>query len=408
MELQQYESSLTLSPPLATSRTAAHCALFIAGFATFINLYATQPLLPEFRRIFSASELMVSLTVSAPVMAVMLVAPLVGLLADAVGRKRVIVAAIVGLAVPTALTAMAANLYQLIIWRFLQGLFVPGIIAVAMAYISEESPRSSVGSTMAIYVTGTVVGGFSGRFITGIIAHHWGWRASFVVLGALTLAGALATWRIMPRARKFVPQNSAAALLRSLLGHLHNSQLLATYAVGSSVLFCMVAAFTYVNFYLADKPFYLGPAALAMIFAVYLVGAAVTPVAGRILDRVGYRRALMGATGIMATGMLLTLVHYVPVIIAGLAIGATGVFICQSAASSNVGQAAASRNVGKGAGVAGSSAAGLYVGFYYLGGFGGSILPGFFWRQTGWSGCVALIICIQMLAALIAYRFWKN
>ena len=68
--------------------------------------------------------------------------------------------------------------------------------------------------------------------------------------------------------------------------------------------------------------------------------------AGRILDRVGYRRALMGATGIVATGMLLTLVHYVPVIIGGLAIAATGVFICQAAASSNVGKAAASRNVG--------------------------------------------------------------
>jgi predicted MFS family arabinose efflux permease len=399
MELQQCESSLTLSRPLETSRTAALCALFIAGFATFINLYATQPLLPDFRRIFSASELMVSLTVSAPVLAVMLVAPLVGLIADAVGRKKVIVTAILGLAVPTALTATAANLYQLIIWRFLQGLFVPGIIAVAMAYISEESPRHSVGSTMAIYVTGTVVGGFSGRFVTGMVAHHWGWRAAFVVLGALTLVGALATWRILPRARKFVPQNSAAALLGSLLSHLRNPQLLATYAVGSSVLFSMVAAFTYVNFYLADKPFYLGPAALAMIFAVYLIGAAVTPAAGRILDRVGYRSALMVATGIIASGMLLTLVRYVPVIIAGLAVAATGVFICQAAASSNVGKAA---------GIAGSSATGLYVAFYYLGGFGGSILPGFFWEQTGWSGCVAIIICIQMLAALIAYRFWKN
>jgi MFS transporter, YNFM family, putative membrane transport protein len=398
-ELQQYESSLTPSRPLEASRAAALSALFIAGFATFINLYATQPLLPEFRRIFSASELMVSLTVSAPVLAVMLTAPLIGLLADATGRKRVIVAAILGLAVTTALTATAANLYQLIIWRFLQGLFVPGIIAVAMAYISEESPSRSVGSTMAIYVTGTVVGGFSGRFIAGIIAHHWGWRAPFVVLGALTLAGAFATWRILPRARKFVPQNSAAALLGSLLSHLRNPQLLATFAVGSSVLCCMVAAFTYVNFYLADKPFYLGPAALAMIFAVYLIGAAVTPVAGRILDRVGYRRGLMGAAGILATGMLLTLIHYVPVIIGGLAIAATGVFICQAAASSNVGKAA---------GIAGSSATGLYVAFYYFGGFAGSILPGFFWKQTGWSGCVAIIICIQMLAALIAYRFWKN
>ena len=136
-----------------------------------------------------------------------------------------------------------------------------------------------------------------------------------------------------------------------------------------------------------------------MIFAVYLIGAAVTPVAGRILDRVGYRRGLMGAAGILATGMLLTLIHYVPVIIGGLAIAATGVFICQAAASSNVGKAA---------GIAGSSATGLYVAFYYFGGFAGSILPGFFWKQTGWSGCVAIIICIQMLAALIAYRFWKN
>jgi predicted MFS family arabinose efflux permease len=333
------------------------------------------------------------------VLAVALIAPLVGLLADAVGRKRVIVAAMLGLAVPTALTATAANLAQLIAWRFLQGFFVPGIIAVAMAYISEESPSRSVGSTMAIYVTGGVVGGFAGRFLTGIIAHHWGWRVPFVVLGALTLAGALATWLILPRATKFVPQNGGVASLKSLRLHLRNPQLLATYVVGSSVLFCMTATFTYVNFYLADKPFYLGPAALGMIFAVYLIGAAITPVAGHILDRAGFRLALIGAAGMIAMGMSLTLVHYVPVIIGGLAIGATGVFICQAAASSNVGKAAD---------IAGSSATGLYVAFYYLGGFAGSIVPGFFWKQTGWPGCVAIIICIQMLTALIAYRFWKD
>ena len=119
VDLHRHETSLTLREPLATTALGA---LFITGFATFINVYATQPLLPEFRRIFSASELLVSLTVSAPVLAVVLIAPLVGLLADAMGRKRVIVAAILGLVVPTALTATAANLYYLIIWRFLQGL----------------------------------------------------------------------------------------------------------------------------------------------------------------------------------------------------------------------------------------------------------------------------------------------
>jgi predicted MFS family arabinose efflux permease len=378
---------------------AALSALFLAGGATFIGLYATQPLLPEFRQIFGASELMVSLTVSAPILAVALAAPFLGLLADAVGRRRVIVIAMLGLAIATALTATAANLSQLILWRFLQGLFVPGIIASSMAYISEESPGRYVGSTMSIYLTGGIVGGFTGRFITGLISHHWGWRVPFVVLGAVTLAGALAIWRLLPRAIKFVRQSSAAASLRSITMHLRNSQLLATYAVGFSVLFCMVAAFTYVNFYLADKPFYLGPAALGMIFAVYLVGAAVTPVAGSILDRIGYRLGLMGAAGIVAIGMLLTLAHYLPVIISGLAIAASGVFICQAAASSNVGKAASSAR---------SSAAGIYVALYYLGGCAGSVFPGLFWKQTGWSGCVAIIVCMQILTSLIAYYLWRD
>ena len=107
----------------------------------------------------------------------------------------------------------------------------------------------------------------------------------------------------------------------------------------------------------------------------------------------------MWAVGISAIGMSLTLIHSVPVIIAGLALEASGVFTCQSTASSHVGKAARAAK---------SSAAGLYVSFYYLGGFIGSILPGFFWKQAGWPGCVAIILCIQGLTILIAGKFWQD
>ncbi|MGA3115823.1 MAG: MFS transporter [Syntrophobacteraceae bacterium] len=403
MKTAQAQCSATgLAIPARTAigmRMSALTALFISGFGTFLTLYATQPLLPQFRQIFRASELMVSLTVSAPVLAVALMAPLIGLLADAVGRKRVIVAAMLGLAVPTVLAATAANLVQLIVWRFMQGIFIPGIIAVAIAYISEESPGQSVGSTMAIFVTGTVVGGFGGRFIAGLASTHWGWRTAFVVLGAVLLAAALSTWRLLPRSTKFVRQTNAPAAFESVWKHLRNPQLLATYAVGFNVLFCMVGAFTYVNFYLAEKPFFLGSAALASIFAVYLIGAVITPVAGRILDSIGYRRALVGAVAVSGSGMLLTLIQHLPVVIAGLALQATGVFVCQSASSSQVGKAA---------GAARSSAAGLYVSCYYLGGCAGSILPGFFWKQAGWPGCVAIIISMQLITSLIANKLWQD
>lgn len=381
------------------SRVGLLLALFLMGFGTFVNLYATQPLLPWFRHLFNASELMVSLTVSAPVLAIAIVAPIIGALADSIGRKRVICVALFGVAVPTLMVATASNLTQIIIWRLLQGLFIPGIIAVGMAYISEESPRHLTGSTMATYVSGSVLGGFCGRFLSGLIAPHWGWRTAFVVVGLLTVVAAAATLFLLPRSTKFVRQHNARASFAALATHLKNRELIGTYAVGFNVLFALVGAFTYVNFYLADQPFHLGPIGLASIFGVYLIGSAVTPYAGRVLDRIGYRRGVMWAAGVVALGMLLTLVPWLPMVIVGLTIGASGAFACQSAASSHVGRAATRAR---------SSAAGLYVSLYYFGGFVGSTVPGFFWSHTGWAGCVALIIAMQGVTALIAHHLWRD
>jgi len=401
---------MTVSPaarqPMASSpesgawdRSGPLVALFIIGFASFVNLYVTQPLLPQFRHLFNASELLVSLTVSGPVLAVAFTASVIGLVADAVGRKRVIVAAMLGLAIPTALAGTAANLGALVMWRFLQGIFIAAIASVAIAYINEESPLRSVGAIMSTYVTGGVVGGFAGRFLTGVISAGYGWRAPFFVLGAITFAGACVVWRSLPRSTKFTAQRNVGHALRPMTAHLRNPQLLATYAAGFNVLFCLVGAFTYVNFYLADKPFFLGPAALASIFVVYLIGAVITPMAGRIMDRIGQRKALMGAVGMSAIGMALTLIHSLPIVIAGLALEASGVFACQSASASHVGRAAREAK---------SSAAGLYISFYYLGGFAGSVIPGVLWRHTGWPGCVAVMLVMQFIAILIANRWWHR
>jgi len=252
---------------------------------------------------------------------------------------------------------------------------------------------------MSIYVTGGVVGGFCGRFASGLIAARWGWKASMVALGAVALAGAVLTWCLLPRSTRFVRQTNAAQTFASLRLHLHNPQLLATYAAGFNVLFCLVGVFTYVNFYLADPPFSLGPAALASIFSVYLIGAVVTPFSGRLLDKIGYRQVLLGATLCASAGVLLTLVRSTPVVITGLTLAAAGAFASQSGASSYV---------GKVAGQARSSAAGLYVALYYLGGCAGSVLPGLFWKRAGWPGCVVLMVFVQALIALIATRVWSS
>jgi predicted MFS family arabinose efflux permease len=360
---------------------------------TFLSVYCTQPLLPLFRQIFHASELEVSLTVSATILATALTAPLIGMIAECRGRKKVIVPSLFLLAVPTALAATAGSLKALILWRFAQGLFVPGIIAVMLAYVNEEWAGRGVGRAMASYVTGTVLGGFLGRFLAGIIATHWHWRMTFIALAALNVVGAIVVRAWLPLAKNFVAAEHMGQVFDHAIAHLRNPRLLANFAMGATVLFALVGCFTYANFYLAASPFRLNSAQLGSIFLVYLLGVVITPQSGRLLDRFGFRTVSAVYCAMMLGGLMLTLIESLPAVIVGLGIFSSGVFVAQAAATVQTGAIA---------GRARSSAAGLYVTFYYLGGSVGATLTDWFWRWKHWPGCVALLGGVSLVSLWLA------
>jgi predicted MFS family arabinose efflux permease len=373
-------------------------AVGLAGFCAFLDLYATQGILPLLSRTLNVTALEASATVSATTTAVALAAPFIGPLADVLGRKRVIVAAALGLALPTLLAASASTLHELSVWRFVQGLFMPAIFAVTIAYVGEECQGPGLGRVMAAYVTGNILGGVCGRFLSALVAARLGWQWSFVVLGCLNLLAGGALWLLLPSSRYFVREKNIASSLGALLVHLRNPRLLAGYLVGFNILFSIVGVFTYVNFLLAAEPFRLSTVALGSVFFVYLAGAVVTPVAGRWLHRLGSRAVLALAMLVASGGVLLTLVRELSVVLIGLALCAAGIFVCQSAANSYVASSA-----GRGR----SSAAGLYVAVYYLGGTVGATAPGLAYRSGGWTLCVALIVVVQLFTAAVALLFWR-
>ncbi len=388
------------APPRGASsaeRRKRTLAVVFAGFCAFLTLYAPQPLLPMLASAFQVSAKAATRVMAASTLAVVLAAPLVGLLADRFGRKRVIVPSAVLLSIATLLAATAGGLGQLLMWRFWQGIFTPGIFAVTVAYINEEWAEGA-GSAMAAYVGGTVLGGFCGRMVSAFVAAETSWRWSFATLGALALLGAIGMWVWLPQDRRTAPPRPAREMAAAMLRHLRNPRLVATYAVGFCVLFTLLGAFTYVNFYLAAPPFLLGTRGLGLVFTVYLAGAVCTPIAGRTIDRRGHRFALTMAMFIAAAGMSLTLVPRLPFVLAGLAMCCTGAWIAQSSASSYIGTVAHEAR---------AAAVGLYVMFYYLGGSFGSELPGHFWSQGGWPACVALIVTVQLLTAALGAFFWR-
>src|SRR5262245_20124425 len=173
----------------------------LAGSAAFLDLYATQPLLPLLARTFGASPFAVGLTITAPAIAVAIFAPLIGRIADRIGLRRVIISCAFLLTAATALAATAATLPQLIFWRLIQGLMTPGIFAGTVAYIHEEWPASRTGRGTAAYQTGTILGGFTGRAMSGVVASFAAWQTSFVALAGVNAAIAAALLVYLPPER---------------------------------------------------------------------------------------------------------------------------------------------------------------------------------------------------------------
>ena len=379
--------------PYAVPLDKTMVAVMLAGMATFLNVYPTQPLLPYFRHLFNASEVEVSLTVSVTIFAMAVTAPFVGVLAERRGRKNVIVPSLLLLTLPTALCASATSLHALLFWRLAQGVFVPGVVAVILAYINEEWEGRGVGRAMAAYVSGTVMGGFLGRFISGMVTTHANWRAAFVTLAAFNLIVALLVRAWLPPAKRFVKVEHIRLAFSDAKRHVHNPRLLANFATGGAVLFALVGCFTYMNFYLAASPYQLNASQLGSIFFVYLVGVVITPMSGKFLDRYGFRPTAFLYCAMMIGGLLLTLASSLAVVITGLAIFSSGVFIAQAAATVETGAIA---------GRARSSAAGLYLTFYYLGGSLGALVTGWFWAWKRWHGCVLLLSGTAVLSLLLA------
>jgi predicted MFS family arabinose efflux permease len=330
-------------------------------------------------------------------LAVALTAPFTGAVADVLGRKRVIVVAMFVLVVPTLMVALSTSLSAIIFWRVVQGLVLPPIFAVTVAYIGDEWPAREAATAAGIYSSGSSIGGFSGRLITGFLADLINWRAGFVALAAIALAGAIAVAFLLPAERKFVRSEGLLTSGRQMLSHFRNGQLLATYAVGFGVLFIFICTFTFVSFHLAAAPYNLSATWLGVIFVVYLVGSVLTPWTGWAVGRFGRRRFMVRVIALWVAGIALTLAPSLPLVILGLAICAGCGLICQAVST---GYVTITAKVGR------SSAVGLYVTSFYVGGSFGAALGSLAWTFGGWPACVALVCAMLFVMASVVYFAW--
>lgn len=365
-------------------------AFFCAGFVTFITLYDVQPLLPVFTREFGVNAAFASLPLSVTTCALAASMLFAGTISETLGRKAVMVASLVTTSVLALITSQTGSLEQLVVVRFLQGIALAGLPAVAMAYLSEEIAPGSLTSAIGLYISGNAIGGMTGRIFTAVMAEQTSWRAALEVIGVVCLVLSLYFAKTLPPSENLKKRPFAVRyLFSSLLRQLKDPGLLCLYGISFLIMGSFVTLYNYITFRLLGAPYHLSAWLVSLIFLVYMLGSFSSSMIGGQVERFGRTRMLFLTIGTMLFGAAVTTSSDVGSIVTGIAIFTCGFFGAHTIASSWVGSRAKTAR---------AQAASLYLFFYYLGSSVSGTVGGVFWVSHGWHGVILLILGLLLLA----------
>ncbi|MDG4721107.1 MULTISPECIES: MFS transporter [Thalassospira] len=388
-----------ISPGSAAFRRIS-VALFLAGYATFSLIYCVQPLLPELANHFGVgpaeSSLALSLTTGLLAFAILLA----GAVSEATGRKQLMLVSMCVASILNVIAPFLSDWHAFLVLRAVEGLVLGGVPAVAMAYLAEEIDPKGLGMAMGIYISGTAIGGLSGRVVIGFLTDLFGWHTALGAMGALGLLAALGFAVLLPASQNFVrrPGFQVRYHLRAWGGHLKHPGLPFVFLIGAFAMGCFVTVFNYVGFRLSDAPYGLSQSQIGLIFVVYLCGSVMSSIAGALSDKLGRGPVLVVGILLAGLGVALTMLESLGGIIGGIVVLTSGFFVAHSIASGWVGRLA---ETSKG------HASSLYLLAYYLGASTMGSIGGWFWSHGGWNAVAGFAGALLVGALLCGIYLWR-
>ncbi|MFV3308622.1 MFS transporter [Pseudomonas sp. NY15181] len=369
-------------------------ALFAGGFATFALLYCVQPMMPVLSKAFSLTAAQSSLVLSISTITMAFGLLVTGPISDAIGRKSIMVASLILAALFTLGSAVMPTWHGVLVMRALLGLSLSGLAAVGMTYLSEEIHPQHLGLSMGLYIGGNAIGGMSGRLISGVLVDYVNWHAALATLGVLALAAALLFWRILPESKNFRPVPlKPRQLAEGFRGHFRDAGMPWLFLVGFLVMGAFVTLFNYIGYRLLADPYHLSQAVVGVLSVVYLSGIYSSAWVGSLADRLGRRKVLWAMIALMLSGLLITLLQPLALVLMGMLVFTFGFFGAHSVASSWIGRRALKAK---------GQASSLYLFSYYVGSSVAGTAGGVFWHHYGWNGVGLFIASLLAVALLVA------
>lgn len=367
----------------------------LTAFLTVVDLFATQAILPAIAARYSVAPSAAGTAVNAATLGMAIAGVLVAVFSHHINRRTGIVAALLLLAIPTALLASAPDLATFSALRVAQGLLMSAAFTLTLAHLGERCTAAASAGAFSAYVTGNVASNLVGRLISANAVDHFGLAWNFYLFAALNVAGGtlvLLTIKAAPKIAGHETMN--ASPIATLKAHLSNPALRTSFAIGFLILFAFIGTFTYVNFVLIRPPLALGMMGIGVVYFVFAPSIVTTPLAGRFVEKLGACRAMCLGLGVAIAGLLPLLATNLAGVLIGMVMVGCGTFFAQATATGFVARAATADR---------GAASGLYLASYFLGGLAGSFVLGQVFDRFGWPATVAGVGVALAIAAVLAF-----
>ena len=172
------------------SRTAEILSIYIPAFFIFLGMGIVSPILALYASTFNVSFAEVSLAISMYAIGRFLADIPVGIMADHVGRKPLMIIGTIILAATSFLNASADVFWQFLVYRFIQGVGSSMWVTSRMALLADILKPEERGRVLSYFSSFMLIGSAAGPTVGGFVTVMWDIRAPFyiyTVVGLISL-----------------------------------------------------------------------------------------------------------------------------------------------------------------------------------------------------------------------------
>jgi MFS transporter, DHA2 family, multidrug resistance protein len=163
------------------NRGIVTAAVMLATIMQTLDSTIANVALPHMQGSFSVAQDEVTWVLTSYIVAAAIGTPLTGWLATNFGTKRLLLGSMAGFTVASVLCGLAGSIYQIVAFRFAQGICGAALVPLAQTILLNIYPREKAGGAMAIWGAGVMLGPIIGPTLGGWLTDTYNWRWVFYI-----------------------------------------------------------------------------------------------------------------------------------------------------------------------------------------------------------------------------------